>query len=264
MCLIAFAYNHHPKYPLILAANRDEFYQRPTRAAQFWKKEGKPQILAGKDLKAGGTWLGIHTDGRWGALTNYRDPSVRKEKPPTRGELVIDYLDNDEYEGQSYLKNIIHPKSDRYNGFNLLIGDSSGLYHYSNIEQSLNRIDPGIHGISNALLDTPWPKLETAKKNLSEVLLQTRNAISKEDLFGILENEHQAADEDLPDTGIPGEWEKAVSSIFIKTENYGTRCSTLLLVDKEGTVEFAERRFEPGTQIIKEENRYRFKISQGR
>ena len=247
MCLITFAYKSHPKFELILAGNRDEFYERPTRKAEFWTKEGFPNILAGKDLEAGGTWLGVHEASRkWSALTNYHDTSIKKEDPPSRGELVLDYLKR-EKSAMDYLGDI-SKKAEKYNGFSLLLWDENGFYHYSNQNKKVTRIEPGIHGLSNALLNTSWPKLDSAKSQLEHVI--KKEDFGKEDLFKILLDERKAEEEELPVTGIPKELEKAVSSIFIKTESYGSRCSTVLLIDKEGNIDFTERRFEPGTSEV--------------
>ncbi len=254
MCLIVFAYNSHPKYRLILAANRDEFYRRPTRAAKFWTEEDMPEILAGKDLKAGGTWMGIHKDKRWGALTNYRNPSTQKENPPTRGELVINFL-KEQQDATEFLADI-RDEAKQYNGFNLLLGDGNGIYHFSNHQQGVHEVEPGIHGLSNAFLDTPWPKLESAKSRLGGII--EKEEPDKAALFEMLTDDTLADDEHLPDTGISKEIEKAISSIFIKTEHYGSRCSTLLFIGKDGSVDFTERRYEPGTTSIKEENTYTF------
>ncbi|MBR9916238.1 NRDE family protein [bacterium] len=257
MCLIAFSYKTHPRYKLIVAANRDEFYQRPTRKAQFWTEEGLPNILAGRDLKANGTWMGVSKSGKWGALTNYRDPSNIKENAPTRGDLVLDFLKSGVSE-QEYIQEI-QTKSEEYNGFNLLIGNKDSLFHFSNENNLIMEVKPGIHGVSNALLDTPWPKLDHAKKALAEVT--AKEDFSKEDLFNILTNSETAPDNKLPSTGIPYEWEKAVSSIFIKTDNYGTLCSTLLLADYEGNAEFTERRYDSSTSEIIDENTFKLVFS---
>ncbi|MEX0724415.1 MAG: NRDE family protein [Gracilimonas sp.] len=252
MCLITFAYKDHPKYNLILAGNRDEFYGRPTRKAQFWTEEDHPNILAGKDLEGGGTWLGVHKDGRWGALTNYRDPKIEKEDPPSRGELVLDYLSSGK-SAMDYLQEVTQ-KADKYNGFNLLLWDTKGFYHYSNQNKRVTNISDGIHGISNALLDTPWPKLTSANRQLKTITDQ--NEIDKEQLFELLKDETKASEDELPVTGIPRDLEKAVSSIFIKTENYGSRCSTVLLIDKKGNVDFTERSYEPGTTKLRSEKHF--------
>ncbi|MEX2604300.1 MAG: NRDE family protein [Gracilimonas sp.] len=249
MCLITFSYKTHPKYNLILAGNRDEFYERPTRKAHFWTDDDHPNILAGKDLQAGGTWLGVHKDGRWGAVTNYRDPTIQKENPPSRGELVMDYLKSSMF-AMDYLQELT-TKAGEYNGFNLLLWDAKGFYHYSNQNKKVTLIPDGIHGISNALLDTPWPKLTNTKKRLQAIT--KKEDFKKERLFKLLSDQTQAPEEELPVTGIPKDLEKAISSIFIKTENYGTRCSTVLLIDKEGNIDFTERLFQPGTTKVKSE-----------
>ena len=252
MCLITFSYKTHPFYKLIVAANRDEFYERPTRPAQFWTQEQLPNILAGKDLKANGTWMGVSKNGKWGDLTNFRDPSNINEDAPTRGDLVLDFLKSDLNE-RAYLKEVKENRK-KYNGFNLLIGSENSLYHFSNETNSVTEIEPGIHGVSNALLNTSWPKLDQAKKDLKNITLSEN--FSKEELFNILKNPEKAPDEKLPSTGIPYEWEKAISSIFIKTDNYGTLCSTILLVDYEGNAEFIERRYKTGSNEVINENNF--------
>ncbi len=254
MCLITFAYKVHPKYKLILAANRDEFYERPTRKAQFWEEEDLPGLLAGKDLKAGGTWMGTHTSGRWGALTNYRDPSLVRENPPSRGELVVNFLMSNDA-AQEHLEER-KSGTEEYNGYNLLLGDRNKAFHYSNVSNKITELAPGIHGVSNALLDTSWPKLNQAKRDLQSAI--EKEELELESLFQLLKNEHKPPEDQLPDTGIPKEWEKAVSSVFIKTETYGTRCSTLLLIDHNEQATFVERRYNPKTSEIMEENLFNF------
>lgn len=254
MCLITFAFQQHPRYKLIVAANRDEAYERPTRPAQFWTEH--PGVLAGKDLRAGGTWLGINRTGRFSAITNYRDPSIQKNDPPSRGHLVLDFLVQ-ATDPASYLQQV-DTKADRYMGFNLLVGTPDSLAYYSNQEQQVRSLQPGIYGLSNHLLDTPWPKVERAKKGIQQAMRE--GPISEEALFALLADGQPAADEELPDTGIPKEIEKQVSPVFIRGEEYGTRCSTILLVDTEGTVTFEERRFKAGTQEIVDVNRYQFQI----
>ena len=259
MCLLVFSFKQHPVYDLIFATNRDEFYERPTRAAQFWDKE--PSVLGGKDLQAGGTWLGMTKEGKFSALTNYRDPSIQKEDAPSRGHLVLDFLVGDK-NPEPYLKDV-DERADNYNGFNLLTGDLSELtmMYYSNQEQKIQDLDAGLYGLSNKLLDTPWPKVKKAKKNFNEII--DSPDISESDLFDLLKDHERAPDDKLPDTGIPKDLERAVSPIFIKTENYGTRNSTIILVDKSGNVTFEERRYRGGTQIVEEKNRYQFQIEQG-
>ncbi len=257
MCLIVFSYKNHPKFDLIFAANRDEAYSRPTRPAQFWNKY--PAVLAGKDLEAGGTWMGINKNGHFAALTNYRDPVIVKEDPPSRGSLVLNYLIEQE-KPEAYLK-AVHSKAVHFMGFNLLAGTVDELYHYSNQEKQINRVEPGVHGLSNHLLDTPWPKVQQAKAELKDIVKEKK--INKEKLFGLLLRDDTAPDQDLPDTGIGYELEKIVSPVFIKSDEYGTRSSTVLLIDKRGNVTFEERRFKAGTQQPDEKNRFEFEVELG-
>lgn len=252
MCLIAFSYKQHPKYDLVFAANRDENYDRPTRRAQFWDKH--PHILAGKDLKAGGTWMGITKDGQFSATTNYRDTAIEKKEPPSRGHLVLDYLKSDGNPEQ-YLREV-DQSAEQYMGFNLLAGTVDQLAYYSNQQREIQLLDSGLYALSNHLLDTPWPKVRWAKSELDKIIRQ--GIISEETLFDLLADDREAPESELPDTGIPNDIEKKVSPIFIKSDGYGTRCSTVLLIDKGGQVKFSERRFKPGTQDIVDENRYEF------
>lgn len=256
MCLLVFSYRQHPDYDLVFAANRDEFYGRPTRAAEFWKEEEYPSLLAGKDLEAGGTWMGVAKDGDFSALTNYRDPSISKEDPPSRGHLVRDFLINGD-KPEEYMRKV-HQVADRYNGFNLLTGNTGRLLYYSNQQKEIVPLQPGLYGLSNKLLDTPWPKVQKAKKQLAGEI--SSRQLDIENLFAILADDQIASDEQLPDTGIPKELEKAVSSIFINTERYGTRNSTVLLIEKSGLVYFEERRFKNGSRQIEEANRYEFQV----
>ena len=238
MCLIVFSYQSHPEYELIVAANRDEFYERSTQEAHFWENES--HILAGKDLQAGGTWMGISKSGKFSALTNYRDLTTLKENPPSRGALVTDYLRTSDYT-EKYLQNIL-PDAKAYNGFNLLLKDRTGFYHFSNHTMRTTPIEPGVHGVSNAVLDTPWNKLERAKANLKKAT--SADYVDEEALFELLMDDTPAPDADLPETGLTYEMEKLVSSIFIKSERYGTRCSTLLLMDYKGNMKYVERRYD--------------------
>lgn len=254
MCLIAFSYKQHPQYPLVFAANRDESYHRPSRAAHFWDEN--PNILAGKDLKAGGTWLGINKKGAFSAITNYRDPDIEKENPPSRGKLVLDFLQSDE-QAQEYLSDL-DSSADQYMGFNLLAGSLNELGYYSNQQNKILLLDEGLYGLSNHLLETPWPKVRKAKNKMRTII--SKNNIAPDPLFDLLADDREAPEEKLPDTGIPKDIEKKVSPIFIKSDGYGTRCSTILLVNHNGVVTFAERRFKPGTMEVQEENRYEFII----
>jgi len=237
MCSIFFAYNAHPGYRLILAANRDEFYERPTGAAQFW--QDAPEILAGRDLVRGGSWLGITKNGRFSAVTNYRDPFA-----PTgnlsRGNLVGDFLRGKETPAQ-YLQKI-QGNAGNYSGFNLLVGEiDSEIGYFSNRGDGVKILESGIYGLSNHLLDTPWQKVRRGKTALAKLIEKENFAL--ESLFEILQDATKADDRDLPETGIGLERERLLSSIFIETPVYGTRCSTALLVAADGKVSFAERTY---------------------
>ncbi|MFM9904031.1 MAG: NRDE family protein [Pyrinomonadaceae bacterium] len=224
MCVIFFAFNAHPDYPLILLANRDEYYDRPSATAAYWKDH--PDIYGGRDLASGGTWLGVTKSGRFAAVTNYRDPSA-STGTRSRGDLVAGFLKNDT-PPQSYLEQI-QSRGIEYSGFNLLvgtIGHTNELSYYSNRGGAPKQLAPGIYGLSNHLLDTPWPKVVNGKASFTDLL--NKGEITDKNLLGILADETLAADEELPSTGIPYEAEKAISAIFIKTEGYGTRCSSLL------------------------------------
>lgn len=242
MCLILLSYKQHPVYPLVFAANRDEFYDRPTATASFW--QDRPALLAGRDLKEGGAWLGITRGGRMAALTNYRDPASLKLQAPSRGWLVRDYLCSRQ-NTETFLKNI-EQQAQQYNGFSIIIGDPFNLYYYSNRGQ-VTALTPGLYGLSNALLNTPWPKVERGKRRLSELLTQTDEP-TPEALFSILADSARPADSQLPDTGVGLEWERILSPMFITSPVYGTRSSNLLLVDHRRCVRFIERSYNGNSE----------------
>jgi uncharacterized protein with NRDE domain len=241
MCLILFAYRRHPNYPLVLAANRDEFYMRPTAAMDQWPDH--PNVLAGRDLEGMGTWMGITRSGRLAAVTNYRDPQNQKAGAPSRGHLVSDFLISD-IPPQSYL-NSIKGKGQRYNGFNLLVRDPDNLWYYSNKDASPRRLEAGVYGVSNHLLNTPWPKVKQGRRALEDLLGKPTEGIDCEELFGVLENQATAPDHLLPQTGVGYEWEKILSATFISSPTYGTRSSTLLLINIQGEVTIIERTWQP-------------------
>jgi uncharacterized protein with NRDE domain len=231
----------HPTYKLILAANRDESYNRPTQEAGFW--EDKPKILAGRDLLQMGTWLGVTTEGRFAALTNYRHPDHMKSGKRSRGEITTNFLESDD-SLQQYVKKLSHNKEE-YVGYNILMGNPDELMYYNNIEDTVTKINPGTHGLSNHFLDTPWPKVEKGKAKLREYVMQT-NLVNHEELFQILADSDEAQEEYLPDTGIGIELEKKLSPLFIKMPDYGTRCSTVLTIDQANRVSFTERTYIAG------------------
>ncbi|REL37615.1 NRDE family protein [Rhodohalobacter sp. SW132] len=257
MCLIVFSYKNHPRYPLILAGNRDEFYERPTQKAHFWENE--PTILAGKDLKAGGTWLGLSKRGTLAALTNYRDFKTARESHQSRGILIPRFLTNDE-NPESTLQRFLQQRED-FDGYNLLAGSVSRLYYLTNIRGIYHPIEPGIHGLSNAFLDTPWPKVEHAKAMFRESI--SSEEPDKEAIFRMLKNDKKYPAAHLPDTGLSPEMERAVSPLFIRTSDYGTRCSTLLMVDTNHNVTFIERTYPSGREENMSEVRYEFKAEPG-
>lgn len=236
--MIVFAYGVSAEYPLILAANRDEFYERPTQAASFWTDE--PDIYAGRDLQGGGTWLGVTRGGRFAAVTNYRDPTA-PAGTRSRGELVAAFLRTGD-PPQEYLDALVRRAGD-FSGFNLIVGEmnsaSQQVGYYSNRGTAPLLLTPGIYGLSNHLLDTPWPKV-TAGKNALRSLLAAPS-FDRERIFDILADRTLAADGDLPSTGVSFEVEKAISAIFIDRPGYGTRCSTVLTFDNEMTWELDER-----------------------
>lgn len=234
MCLIVVAWQAHPDYPLVVAANRDEFYERPTQDAAPWPEA--PHIIAGIDLQAGGTWMGISTTTkRFAAITNVREPGVPKGEL-SRGGLPRDFLlGNDSAE--TFLIGI---DNRRYSGYNLLLSDGEEFWYQSNRDGGPHRLQPGIYAVSNHLLDTPWPKLVSARSRFAEAL---PTLPEREDLFAILADDEIVPDHDLPNTGVPLDWERLLSAIFVKSETYGTRASTVLVCDKEGGVSLEERRF---------------------
>lgn len=240
MCLITFSLAPETEYPLIVIANRDEFLNRPTQPAHYWQKH--PQLLAGRDLEAGGTWMGITRQGRFAAITNYRDPTSLAG-PLSRGELVTNYLTST----QPPADFITHcaTTNQRYSGYNLIAGTPTELYYHSNkLENSKPQpLSAGTYGLSNHLLNTPWPKVTETVQALSGWIKQHQKERQVEDLFRILGNTQQAADEDLPDTGIGYDKEKALSARFIDLPHYATRSSTVLLVDHQQKVQFFERTY---------------------
>lgn len=236
MCLIVFAWRPAHSQPLILAANRDEFYARPTLPLAQW--EEMPHVYAGRDLEAGGTWLGISRDGRFAALTNIRDPGKPLGRR-SRGELVAHFLSGslsiDEYLSE------VAGRSAEYGGFNLLVGNREELHFLNAADPVPHRLQAGVYGVSNAGLDTPWPKLQKAKAALSEHLDDPQ----PEALFRFLADPRTAAEAELPDTGVGPATERLLSSVFIASPNYGTRASTVLIVNADGSRRLIERSFGP-------------------
>jgi uncharacterized protein with NRDE domain len=266
MCLILFAWNSHPDYSLVVAANRDEFYDRPSKPLKWWDED--KSILAGKDMAdvigASGTWMGLSKSGKFSALTNIRAPSEKNPLLRTRGELTTQFLKSPLPASDYILKT--SKVAQQYNGFNLLVGDlssqnSPSLYWASNRKLVNNRIKngqtlskeeltPGIYGLSNAMLDTPWPKVKHRIASFIQTLSMDSGKLDKvENYLSLLNHLEQSPDSDLPSTGVSLEWERTLSAAFIKTENYGTRASSVLRVRKDGVFQFTEKSFDKNGEI---------------
>lgn len=236
MCLILFAYKVSGKYPLILAANRDEFYARPTLAMHFW--EDFPHILAGKDLEQGGTWFGVQRNKTFAALTNFRNPAALKPNARSRGEIIIEFL-NSKKDPASFI-NDLNPRAHLYNGFNLILGNLDHLFWYSNLTGKIESVTPGIHGLSNRFLNTAWPKVELGKKKLNDTL---KMGVTQESLLSLLNDRTVPEDKLLPQTGVGIEWERMLSPLFIESHTYGTRSSIAMAANRDGCFEITERTY---------------------
>jgi uncharacterized protein with NRDE domain len=239
MCLIALAWRGSPDFRLVVVANRDEFHMRATAPVSFW--EDAPQLLAGRDLEAGGTWLGVTRQGRFAAITNVREPGVEPPTAaPSRGALVRDFLLG-EASPADYAAEV-HGAGPSYAGFNLLVGDREALWYASNRADAPLQVEEGVHGLSNAGLNTPWPKVEGAKEELADWL--SRGGLSVEELFVLLGDREVPADDALPDTGVGIDLERQLGSRFIVGAMYGTRSSTVLSVDVQDQVTLVECSFD--------------------
>jgi uncharacterized protein with NRDE domain len=238
MCLIVFAWQVIPGTPLIAAANRDEFYDRPAAPAAWW--EDHPQVYAGRDLRGGGTWLGVTRDGRFAALTNIRAPSEKRSNAPSRGALVANYLAG-QATAQEYVDEIAI-NADSFNGFNLLVGDCNQLIWFSNGKKDDPRngrpLAPGIYGLSNDLLDSPWPKVVRTKAQFASLLCQ---GAPEEAFFEMLTDTTRASDCRLPKTGVGMEMERLLSAVCIESPNYGTRASTVVQLHANNVAVLNER-----------------------
>lgn len=243
MCLIIFAYRESREYPLVVAANRDEFHHRATAASGFW--DDRPELLAGRDLEQGGTWMGITRSGRFAAVTNFRDPSRTAPAPRSRGELTLNYLTG-EQSPAAYLEQLTS-SADQYAGFNLLLGDRDSLWYFSNScppgENQARKLAPGTYGLSNARLDTPWPKVETGKETLARAL---QGPVSHDVLARAVSDQRLASLGELSAQGLDGDMDQLLSAQFIANEQYGTRATTTLWVDGEGDTWWRELSFAAG------------------
>ena len=235
MCLIVVGWRVHPDYPLIVAANRDEFYVRPTAFADFWAEA--PEIVGGRDLEAGGTWLGTTRTGRFAAVTNVREPGAGKGLH-SRGKLTQAFLAGQQTASEYVNQLEMHD----FSGFNLLLGDGQSLWYCSNRGAAPRELGPGIYGLSNHLLDSPWPKLVTARLGFAQAIAKLPE---RGPLFDVLADDEIVPDTELPSTGVPLEWERRLSAIFVRSEDYGTRASTVLTLAGDGQITFEERSFGP-------------------
>jgi uncharacterized protein with NRDE domain len=263
MCLLVFAWRSHPDFPLVLLANRDEFYARRTRPAAWWGHA--VSLLAGHDEEAGGTWLGITRRGRFAALTNVRAPTERNPHAPSRGALVLSALQAPQRGGDWIESQSARMAS--YNGFNLLVGDvaphdgdpaASALHYYSNrLDQPPRPLAPGIYGLSNGFLDTPWPKVTRA---VGAFACTIAAGVAVDSLMRLMELRVEARDSELPSTGVPLEWERVLSAIQIRANGYGTRTTTVLTVRSDALVTFFERSFDTAEPERFTDRHYEFMV----
>ena len=251
MCLILLAWRMHPDYPLVVAANRDEFFARPTESAGFWKDH--PAVLAGRDLEAGGTWMGVTRSGRFAALTNFRSPLHHQAGRPSRGQLVADFLTGNQ-QPERYLQETAE-FGRTCNGYNLLVGDGQSLYCASNVSGEVHALEPGVYGLSNHLLDTPWPKVGAGRTALEHAL---GTLPGQQPLFDLLANDTIHPDHQLPATGVSLDWERLLSAAFIRSVDYGTRTSTVLCYREDGMISYEEQTWLPGAHRG-ERRRFRFR-----
>jgi len=240
MCLILFAWRAHPDFPLVFAGNRDEAHERPSAPADFW--QDAPQVHGGRDLEKGGTWLGLTRAGRFAAVTNYRDGPARRPAPLSRGDLAARYLRGTADPAQ--FMEALAPDAARYGGYSLIVGDPDRLFYASNRGDGIVEIAPGVHGLSNHLLDTPWPKVSLGKARVAALLGAGEDELV-EGLFAALSDRVPAPDGELPDSGVGLQRERELSPAFIAAERYGTRASTVVLVSRRGEVTFVERGYGP-------------------
>lgn len=240
MCLIVVGWRVHPDYPLVVAANRDEFYARPTAALARWPDA--PQVIGGLDLEAGGTWLGVTEKGRFAAVTNVREPGMAKGLL-SRGALTRNFLTS-EFSASEYASQIDYAQ---YSGFNLLLSDGESLVYCSNRDGQPRALVPGLYGLSNHLLDSPWPKLLQAREHFAEAL---PNLPDKSAFFDLLADQSIVDDGNLPSTGVPIEWERLLSAVFVKSESYGTRASTVAWQDTNSDITIHEKSFGPFGQPL--------------
>jgi uncharacterized protein with NRDE domain len=240
MCVCFLALNQSKKFPLIVLFNRDEYFERESLPLSKWNES---QIVAGLDVRSQGTWMGVDTQGRFAAVTHFRNPVLHSNGKQPRGSLVPMFLNGSHF-AHDFLEGLEKRKDD-FNGFNLLVGDGSGIFSYSNRDPGVKKISAGVYGLSNGFFDADWPKVRKGKKLLNNIL--TSNDETVDTLLDILLDDTLALESELPETGVGMTLEKLLSPIFVKSEIYGTRTSTLLIKDSSGRMTMQERTFKPGT-----------------
>lgn len=236
MCLIVLSLGQHPDYPLILAANRDEFHARPTKEAHWWPD--KPDVVGGRDLQAGGTWLALHKNGRFATVTNFRDAQPPSPKHRSRGHLVTDFLES-KLTPQDYLATI---EEGAYAGFNLIVGTAREIAYLSNREDGTRELAPGTYGLSNALLDGPWHKVESCKDRMADLL--SAGTINETTLMRLMDDRKKAPVAEVESAHLDFDKAHAITAPFIVMPDYGTRCTTVVIADKDSNWRFFERRFD--------------------
>jgi uncharacterized protein with NRDE domain len=244
MCLAVIALDAHPRYAVVVAANRDEFHARAAQRAHWWSDDSGFELLAGRDLAQGGTWLGVSRHGRWAFVTNFREPGRNDPRAPSRGALVPRVLRDRGAVADAVRR--IAAEGAAYNGFNLVGGERTSAAFASN-RGAAHALPAGVSGLSNARLDTPWPKLERAKAGVAAWAAGGSDDLDP--LFDVLNDRRIADDDLLPDTGLSRERERLLSAPFIISHDYGTRCSTVLAVGRDGVVQFTERSFDPAGEV---------------
>jgi len=248
MCILFFAIEQHPKYPVIICANRDEFHQRPTQSMYWWPQNNNQEaILAGKDLQAGGTWLGLNKQGRFSALTNFRQPHLLDPSKKSRGELVLSAL----AKKNNHIIGELENSADEYNGFNLVFGQLTNLFCFDSVSQKYQSLTAGFHSLCNGALDDIWPKMALGQERLANTICSSKSqALSIEHLFKLMQNGQQAQQEHLPQTGISPDWEHLLSSIFIVSPEYGTRTTNIITLDNQGNINVYDRSYNALGQCV--------------
>jgi len=252
MCILFFAIKQHPKYPVIICANRDEFHQRPAQSMHWWpEKENQAAILAGKDLQAGGTWLGLNKQGRFSALTNFRQPQLLDKNKQSRGDLVLQALAKQDDVITTQLEQSAH----HYNGFNLVFGQLSDLTCFDSVSQKQQKLTAGFHSLCNGALDDIWPKMALGQTQLSNAINSfAKHSLNIDKLFDLMQNGQQAHIECLPETGLSLEWEQLLSSIFIVSPQYGTRTTNIITQDNEGNISVYDQTYNEQGRCIEKQS----------